>query len=124
VEASNFSDNFRSWSCPQCYRRLHVRRAIDRNSWRKWYAKFSAESRFPYLKEVAGRIDALVARGPMYLPVSIDVNPGNCPGCVQPFEESGSEADRLECPQCHGRSTVLVGFDCHCSTFWDEYGFS
>ena len=126
LEYPAVADGFRSWFCPRCYVRLDLPRTIERNVWRRWYATFLAgpDAEFAFLRDVAATLDAALSRGPYYTPLPVDLEPIDCPGCHQRFEESVASApDRLVCPHCHGRGTVLDGFESHCQMPRD-HGFS
>lgn len=116
---------FRSWFCPRCYYRVYIPRRIERNVWRKWYAAFQAgpDAEYQFLRKVAAKLDALLANGGWYVPLGVELNAVDCPGCSQPFHESHATApDRLVCPRCQGRATVLDGFESHCQVFRCEPG--
>ena len=66
-----------------------------------------------------------VAKERYCTPLPVDSEPGQCPGCHQPFEESSDTvSDRLVCPHCGGRGTFLDGFDCRCQMLRGEPGLA
>ncbi len=115
----------REWFCPRCYLRLYLPREIDRSAWRRWHEEFlaSVSPPCPFLREVAAKLDAYIDHARLDTPILIDVYPGDCPVCLQPFELSGQAEDSLVCPQCHGRTAVLDGFHSHCSMAAAVFGF-
>lgn len=116
----------RSWFCPRCYFRLILPRTIERDLWRKYYAAFLASglAAYPFLRDVADKLDATLSADRNLIPLSEGLEPVDCPGCRQPFEESDlTGSDRLVCPNCRGRGTVLEEHNSHCSLLGDRHGF-
>src|SRR5262245_46819179 len=127
LEYPAVGDGFRSWFCPRCYYRLYIPRSIERNVWRKWYARFLAglDAEYAFLRDVAGKLDGALADVRYYLPLPVELEPVACPGCHQPFEESSETVpDRLVCPHCGGRGAFLDGFDSHCQMLRGEPGLT
>ncbi len=127
LEYPAIDDGFRSWFCPRCYFRLYIPRTIERNVWRRWYSAFLAEARnaYPFLRGVAARLDEVLSKGQYYIPLPVELEPGDCPECQQPFEESRVDVpDRLVCPHCGGQRAIFGGFESHCQMFRGGHGFS
>jgi hypothetical protein len=117
----------RSWFCPRCYFRLYLPRAIEQDVWRNWYEAFlvSPDAEFPFLRKVTAKLDEALSDGGNNVPLRVELEPVDCPGCQQPFEEShDGVSDRLVCPHCEARGAVLDEFESHCQMALDQHGFS
>ena len=117
----------RSWFCPRCYFRLVIPRVIGREAWATWYEAFLAgPAAYPFLRDVARRLDEALAAGGD----SLRLAPVDCPECRRPFEETGTAGSDplarhpLVCPRCRGRGAVIGRHDFHCSLLGDRHGFS
>jgi len=122
----DFRDAFRLWNCPRCARTLTIPRSIDLDLWREWHASVAGTvAMSPYLEGLASRIDVCLSKGQPYAFVPIELDPGDCPECSEPFEEMTGDDVRLICPLCLARGDdVADGSNCHYNLFSDEYGFS
>ncbi len=118
----------RGWCCRCCHRQLWLPRAIARSAWQKWHERFLAGEgmRLPtaYLKGVVAMVDECLGDANPQIPVSLDLDPGNCPGCQQPFEPIPEEGGRVICPRCHREAAMREGSGSHYSMSCDEFGFS
>lgn len=127
LEHPTIDDGFRSWFCPRCYYLLYLPRSIERNVWRRWYAEFltGPDAESPFLKETAVELNSALSVGRFYTPLAVNLEPGDCPECHQPFEEqTAAIPTRLVCPQCRGRGAVLEGFEFHCQMLRGGHGFT
>jgi hypothetical protein len=50
------------------------------------------DGEFPFLREVAAKLDSALTQGRFYQPLVVDLEPGDCPECHKPFEERTASA--------------------------------
>src|SRR5260370_440591 len=106
VEPHNRAELF----CPRCYLELEFPKVIERKVWKPWYDEFAAklkgEARF--LRTVTDQINACLASAGWYTSTEIRLTGIACPNCQKPMAPSCDAGNRLACPRCGGRSTVLT----------------
>lgn len=116
-----FRATLRSWCCPSCCHNLYLPRVIDFNAWKKFRARLTDST--PYLKFLASRIENHLDPARPYIPTLVDLNPGDCPRCGEPFVEGEDEFIALICPNCRARNAIQMGGDSHYDMERDDFGF-
>jgi hypothetical protein len=99
--------------CPRCYLELDFPKVIERKVWKLWYDEFSPrlKGQVGFLRTVIDQINVGVASAGWYVSTEVRLTGILCPQCNSPMEPGCDTGNRLVCPKCGGRSTVLSEVD-------------
>lgn len=131
-------EEVQSLFCPHCATSVRLPVNIDRKTWTRYCDQLAESLRRQraswancgmvvesfFLEELVETITPQFKNTPWQLPTPISLATVRCPHCRKAMDHYVGDVDfQLECPQCHGRSTVLGGISVHCSVLYEPHMF-